>query len=696
MKPLLIELGTEEIPAGYIRPALEGFAALLLQELDQNRIGHGKVRMFGTPRRIAVAVEAVAAKQSALVTEVLGPPERIGFDADGKPTVAACKFAEKIGVPLNRITVTETPKGSYLCAKKSERGLSTKTLLTRILPRTILAIPFPKTMKWAGLKILFVRPIHSILALWGDQVVSFRLGNIMSGRYTFGHRFMQPGKIKIADPDNYVTALQGAYVVADMAERRALLVNEIEKAAAASGGSILPDAELVNIVTNLVEFPKAVLGRFDKKFLELPQEVLITAMREHQKYFAVIDKQKALLPCFVAVNNTEAKDMGLVAKGHERVLRARLEDARFFYKSDLTESMDARVEKLRGVLFQTELGSVYEKVMRLVRLVDFLSQETGLDSEIREKVGRAALLCKSDLVSQVVGEFPKLQGVMGRAYAQVDGESQIVALAIAEHYQPTYSGGALPESIAGALLGIADKIDTICGCFRVGLIPTGASDPYALRRQGIGIIQIMLSQNLHLSLRRLIEESLAFYSETRDVEFSQTVERVYTFLRDRIAQLLAEGGYSKDVIAAIVSVSVSHVPNVWKRVQALQVLKSEPDFEPLAVAFKRVVNIIKQAGGREMGHAAGAVDESLFQHACETSLFSAYKKVKKKVMDHLDRGDFNKALLDIASLRGSVDEFFDGVLVMADDTRLRGNRLALLGQIAALFNLFADFSKIST
>jgi len=696
MKPLLIELGTEEIPAGYIRPALEGFAALLLQELDQNRIEHGKVRIFGTPRRIAVAVEAVAAKQSALITEVLGPPARIGFDADGNPTVAACKFAEKIGIPLNRVIVKETPKGLYLCAKKTERGLSTKTLLARILPRTILAIPFPKTMKWAGLRILFVRPIHSILALWGNQVVSFRLGNITSGRYTFGHSFMKPGKIKITDPDTYVTALQGAHVIADMAERRTLLVNEIEKAATASGGSILPDEGLVEIVTNLVEFPKAVLGRFDKKFLELPQEVLITAMREHQKYFAVIDNQKALLPCFVAVNNTEATDMGLVAKGHERVLRARLEDARFFYKSDLTESMDARVEKLRGVLFQAELGSVYEKVMRLIRLVDFLSQETGLDSEAREKVGRAALLSKSDLVCQVVGEFPKLQGVMGRVYAQIGGESQIVALAIAEHYQPTYSGGALPQSIAGALLGIADKIDTICGCFRVRLIPTGASDPYALRRQGIGIIQILLSQNFHLSLRQLIEKSLSSFADTRDAEFSQTVERVYTFLRDRIVHLLAEGGFSKDVIAAIVSVSVDHVPNVWKRVQALQVLKSEPDFEPLAVAFKRVVNIIKQAGGRDIGHGAGAVDESLFQHECETSLFSAYKKVKKKVMDHLDHGDFNKALLDIASLRGSVDAFFDGVLVMDEDTRLRGNRLALLGQISALFSLFADFSKIST
>ncbi|MEW6671488.1 MAG: glycine--tRNA ligase subunit beta [Thermodesulfobacteriota bacterium] len=696
MNTLLIEIGTEEIPAGYIRPALEGFAALLLQVLEQNRIEHGSARLFGTPRRMAVAVEAVAAKQRALVTEVLGPPERIGFDAGGAPTVAAFKFAEKIGMPFNRITVRETPKGRYLCARKTERGLSTKTLMARILPRTIQAIPFPKAMKWAGLRILFARPIRSIMALWGNQVISFRLGNIASGRHTFGHSFMKPDKIKIGSPENYVATLRGAHVVADAAERRALLEKEIEKAAAQSGGGILPDDELVEIVTNLVEYPAAILGRFDKKFLELPQEILITAMREHQKYFAVVDDSGKLLPCFVAVNNTRARDMNLVAKGHERVLRARLEDARFFYKSDLTESMDERVEKLRGVLFQADLGSVYEKTMRLVRLVEILAEEADLDPKARDEIGRAALLCKADLVSQVVGEFPKLQGIMGRVYAQAGDEPPAVALAIAEHYQPTYSGGALPRSTAGALLGIADKIDSICGCFRVGLIPTGASDPYALRRQGIGIIQIMLSQNLQLSLRQLIERSLGFFAHGSDTEFNQTVERIYTFLRDRIAYLLADEGFSKDVIAAIVSVSVEHVPNVWKRARALQVLKSEPDFEPLAVAFKRVVNIIKQAGASAMDRAAGEVSEGLFEHACEAELFSAYKTVQARVMAHLDQGAFNEALRDIASLRSAVDAFFDGVLVMAEDAQLRANRLALLGRIAALFALFADFSKIST
>jgi len=695
METLLIEIGTEEIPAGYIRPALEGFSALLLQGLDQSRIEHGDVRRFGTPRRLALAVEGVAARQKPLVTEVLGPPERIGLDADGNFTVAARKFAEKIGVALGRVNVTQTPKGSYLSARKTERGQATRTLLALDLPRIILAIPFPKTMKWGELKMSFARPIHSILALLGDRVVSFQLGNVRSGRYTFGHRFVGPARIRLSDPHEYLNALRSGGVMADMAERRALLEKEIQRAAAAGGGAVLPDADLIDIVTNLVEFPAAVLGRFDDKFLELPGEILITAMREHQKYFAVVDGHRRLMPCFVAVNNTPAKDIGLVAKGHERVLRARLSDARFFFESDLKESPDAWVEKLRGVLFQAELGTVHAKVLRLVRLVDFLADQNGEDAHSREQMQRAAFLCKADLVSHVVGEFPKLQGVMGKVYARRAGESESVAAAIAEHYQPTYSGGPLPESNAGALLGIADKIDTICGCFQVGLIPTGASDPYALRRQGIGIIQIMLARDLHLPLQCLIEKSLELFADRRAADGAPTVVRVTAFLRDRIAHMLSEEGFAKDVIAAVVSVSVEDVPNVWERVRALQLLKSEPDFEPLAIAFKRVVNIIKQAGRSSANPAGAAVDPELFEHACEGALYAAYQEVKAKVREDLSRGNFRAALLEIASLRSAVDAFFDGVLVMAEEKRLRANRLALLGQIDALFGEFADFSRIS-
>jgi glycyl-tRNA synthetase beta chain len=550
-------------------------------------------------------------------------------------------------------------------------------------------------MKWADLTVSFARPIHSILALLGDRVIPFNLGNIKSGRYTFGHSFVHPAKIKINHPSNYGEKLYKAHVLVDMDERKALLESEVKKATAAVGGGVLPDNELVGLVNNLVEYPVAVLGQFDEAYLKLPREILITAMREHQKYFAVIDRQNRLMPCFVAVNNTPVKDLALVAKGHERVLRARLEDAQFFYKSDLTESQDSRVERLQGVLFQAELGTVYEKVMRLGKLVEFLTEEVKLDSLSKKLFQRAAFLCKSDLVSQVVGEFPKLQGIMGKVYALNAGEPEAVAFAIEEHYRPTHSGGSLPESSGGAILSIADKIDTICGCFRVGLLPTGASDPYALRRQGIGIIQIMLVNKYSFSLRQLIEASVALFMGKKGDEFVKVVEKIYGFLRDRISYLLSDEGFSKDVIAAVVSVSVNHVPHVWKRVQALQALKLEQDFEPLTIAFKRVVNILKQARYND-SRDENDVDTDLFEHACEHDLLKAFHRVNQIVSENLAEGLFDKALLNIASLREPVDAFFDGVLVMTEDPKIRVNRLRLLGRINKLFGRFADFSKIST
>ncbi len=426
MDNLLLEIGTEEIPASYIEPALKALARMLTQKLKETRIDYGGTKILGTPRRLAIILENVIGRQRVVKTEILGPPKNVGTDAQGNPTLAAKKFAEKAGVPLNRIAFKETKKGLYLCAVKTERGLSTKTLLKDILPEVILATPFPKAMRWADQRLQFARPIHSILSLLGNQVVSFALGNIKSGRYTFGHRFLHPGKIKVATPDEYVEILRHAHVMVDINERKKNIEQEISKAAGNMGGQLLPDPELVDTVTHLVEFPAVVNGKFDKGFLNLPEEVLITAMREHQKYFAAIDSNKKLLPGFIAVNNTRAKDMGLVAKGHERVLRARLEDARFFYRSDLETSLDHWVEKLKGVLFQASLGSMYEKVLRVQSIAEFIADTVisqndpkAQAAEFKHNVSRAAFLCKADLVSQVVGEFPKLQGVMGRVYASL-------------------------------------------------------------------------------------------------------------------------------------------------------------------------------------------------------------------------------------------------------------------------------------
>jgi len=692
METLLLEIGTEEIPAGYIEPALNVISSMLLQKMTDARIDHGSARIFATPRRLAVEVKKVAAKQKPLISEVVGPPEKVAFNEKGQPTVAAKKFAEKVGVLVNALIVKDTNKGRYLCANVTERGLPTRTLLKNILPEVILSTPFPKTMKWAELDIQFARPIHSILALLGEKVIPFTLGDIKSGRYTCGHYFMNNTKVKISSPKDYIKTLRSAKVLVDFQGRKKSLEKEIEKAAKKVGGKVLPDDELVEIVKNLVEYPVATVGKFDKEFLEVPSEILITAMREHQKYFAVIDKKGNLMPCFVAVNNTRTKDMNLVATGHEWVLRARLADAQFFYKSDLEYSSKDRVEKLKGVLFQAKLGSMHEKIVRLQKIGGVLVDNVEKGSDLKKHVIRAAWLCKADLVSHVVVEFPKLQGIMGRVYASVTKEPVAVATAIEEHYRPIYSGGELPETRAGAILAIADKIDNICGFFSVGLIPTGASDPYALRRQGIGLIQIMLNKNFSFSLKGMIEKSLKLYGVKGVRKIREIADPVNTFIQNRMTHLLAEEGFSKDVIQAVVSVSVDNVPDVWNRARALQNLKTAPDFEPLAVAFKRVVNIIKKV----KGFKAKPIKESLFEHDSESALYSAYQAVKDNVSVNLEKGDPGHALHEIASLRGPVDAFFDGVLVMAKETKIRSNRLSLLKHIADLFETIADFSKIST
>ncbi len=691
MDTLLLEIGAEEIPAGYIQPALTALANNLIKRLDDARIDHGQAYTCGTPRRLTVSIAKVAPKQTTITEELMGPPEKIAFDGDGNPTVPAVKFAEKAGVAISRLKVIETQKGRYLSARKTDRGKATMTLLKTILPETILATPFPKSMHWSDLTIHFARPIQSIVALYGSKVVTFTLGGrIKSGRRALGHMFMHPGKVTIGTPDQYESAMAQAHVVVDIEKRKAMTADAVAGAAGAIGGQVLPDEELLDIVTNLVETPIATAGRFDDLFLEVPREILITAMREHQKYFAIMDDAGNLMPGFIAVNNTRTRDMDLVSKGHERVLRARLSDARYFYTADIKMSMEAWVEKLKGVLFQAKLGSMYDKVMRVETLAGWLADR--IDPNLKGKVLRAARLCKADLVSQVVGEFAKLQGVMGRIYAQVAGEEPDVAAAIEEHYRPTHSGGQLPETETGALLSIAEKVDSICGCFSVGLIPTGAADPYALRRQGIGILQIIRSRNYHVSLSGLVEKGVSQFADKRTESQEKTTDAILTFLKNRLFGMLADQGLSKDVIAAVISASADQIPDVHRRSVALEKLKGKPDFEPLATAFKRVENILKKAAVT----ATAPVDATLFEHPTEGDLYAACQSVSEKVDDLMGRGDLDSALGIIATLRDPVDAFFDDVMVMAEDEAVRNNRLALLVAISDIFGQIADFSQIST
>ncbi len=696
MPQLLIEIGTEEIPAGYIEPALNAFADSLIQHLDQNRIDYGETRVFGTPRRLAVMVDDVAERQKTQSREFMGPPAQIAFDEHGLPTMAAKKFAEKNGISVNRLSVAETEKGRYVVARKTDPGQATRVILKNSLPALILSIPFPKTMRWSNLTIEFARPIHSILALLGDQAVSFAVGDIKSNRYTFGHRFLHPKKIKLSNSGQYLPALQDAWVIADIHQRRELMKQQMAEAVKRINGRVLPDAELVDIVTQLIEYPATILGTFEDHFLELPREVLITAMREHQRYFAVVAPDNRMMPYFLAVNNTLAKDMDLVKRGHERVLKARLEDARFFFKTDLKVSLEGMTKKLKSVLFQANLGSVYDKVNRVRTVSKKLADYLQLDSETAGYLDRAALLSKSDLVSQMVNEFPKLQGIMGRIYAQSAGDAEMSAQAIEEHYRPIYSGGPLPETVPGALLSIAEKIDTICGCFLIGLTPSGASDPYALRRQGIGLLQIIIERGFALAINELIQMSLSTFNDIKPHTTSEEASsQVVAFLMQRLAHILESEGISKDAVAAVIAVSESDtLPIIAKKAQSLERLKKEPEFSTLAIGFKRVVNIIRKADPADTGIVP--VDPALFEYEAEKTLFNMFDSIREQVTQLLKEGKIDEAFTAVSTLRTPVDRFFDDVLVMTDDAALRRNRLALLNQISRLFALLADFSRIST
>lgn len=697
MKDLLLEIGSEEIPAGYIAPALNAMAEKLARKLTSARVDFGEVKTYGTPRRLAVMVKNVAEKQEAVTTELIGPPKKAAYDSEGKPTIAAVKFAEKAGVAVENLGFKETEKGAYLCAVKEEKGEAVMGLLPDILLSLIGEIPFPKSMRWAALPEYFARPVNSLVALYGSDVVPFSFNTISSGRVSYGHFFMAPGEVSLDSPEGYEEALKNVKVMANPADREKSIKEQVDRAAVEVGGHAVGGGEdLLSIVTNLVEFPVAVTGRFSPDYLEVPKEVIIEAMAKHQKYFAVEDEAGNLLPSFIAINNTVVADTAVTVGGHQRVLRARLEDARFFFRADRDKkSFDPWVEELSGILFQAKLGTVRDKIVRLVELVRFLAREAGVAEDEAAWAERAAKLCKADLASQIVGEFPTLQGVMGRIYAGIFKEPPAVATAIEEHYRPVRSGGELPSTRVGALTALADKLDTLCGCFAVGLIPTGASDPYALRRGAIGIVSILASAKLPLNLSLMVEKSLGLI-KTQGLNRPEAEAKIIAFLKDRLINLMVDQGHSRDVVTAAAAVSIDDVPLLWRRVKALSRLKTLPDFAPLAVAFKRVVNIIAQA--KEKGELPGETGPAsgLFEKDCEAGLVSAFTAVKRRVSQLLDEGDVEAALLAVAGLRPSVDAFFDGVMVMAPDEKIRKNRLAILRDIAALFARFADFSKIST
>jgi glycyl-tRNA synthetase beta chain len=686
-KELLLEIGTEEIPAGFVPQALKDLETLAKRELEASRIDFNGMRTLGTPRRLVLTIQSVSEKQRDEETKKIGPSKQAAFDAKGNPTKAASGFAKSQSVPVESLTIVQTEKGEYACAVKKESGKPTLELLSSLLPRWVLSIPFQKSMRWADVSIRFARPIHWIVALFGGEVVPFEVGNIRSGKVTYGHRFMHPGPLPVKDFESFLHETRRAFVIVDPVERKKKIEDEMIREGAGFSGKVLRDEELLNEVNFLVEYPVALCGAFDSKFLSLPREILVHSMKEHQRYFPMADDHGQLLPHFVCISNIQPKNREVVVKGNEKVLKARLSDAVFFFEDDLKISLDKRVEELKKVVFQAKLGTSYEKVLRFKQLALWVTER--INPGLREIVERASHLCKADLVTGMVGEFPKLQGIVGREYARISKERPEVAEAIYEHYLPAFAGDRLPSSPVGDIVSIADKMDTIVGCFGVGLVPTGTADPFGLRRQALGIIRIILEKKYSIPLRGLVEESEKQLKEKMDRPVEQVREEVLDFFRVRYQNFLLDKEYPFDVTDAVLSISFDELLDVQGRIDALRKAREWKDFESIVIAFKRAMNILKGSPPKR------EINPPLFTEQAEQNLYQSFVKAKEKIGLHLSKRDYPGALMEMTQMKRPIDEFFEGVMVMVEDEAIRNNRLALLDEIGKLFLRIADFSKLS-
>ncbi len=683
-KELFLEIGVEEIPAGFLPKAMADMKSLMAKELEQARIPFGEIRTLATPRRLVLVVTGLPAEQPDAQLTALGPAKNVAFTPDGAPTKAAQGFARGQGVDVASLQIITTEKGEYVAAVKKETGLPTVELLPVILPRLMGNIPFKKSMHWGDFDVRFARPIHWIVALFAGSVVPFSFGPIISGAVSRGHRFMADTHFLVRDFGHYQEECARHFVIPDPARRREIIRDHVEQAATAAGGALLPDEGLLDEVTYLVEYPSVVRGTFDPSFLEVPKEVLITSMRSHQRYFSIVDRDGKLMPGFITVNNTLTSDPDVVVRGNERVLRARLSDARFFFEEDKKVPLSRRVEALKSVVYQQKLGTSYEKMERFRALAESLADR--LAPEVKGEVSRAAELCKADLVTGMVGEFPEVQGIMGREYALLQGEPPEVARAIAEHYLPTQAGGVLPTSDIGAIVSIADKLDSIAGCFGVGLIPTGTADPYALRRAALGIIAIILDRGYPLSLGETIDRSLELLAPKLTRPREQVAAEVREFFRGRFVNLQA-GEFPGDAVEAAVAVGSDDLVAAKARIAALAEFKSHPDFEALTIGFKRAANIVKEG-------VDTPVNPALFTDPSEGELCAAFAGVKSSVEEKVAEHSYLEALTRIATLRVPIDHFFEKVMVMAEEPEIRANRLALLTGIARLVGGIADFSRL--
>ncbi len=694
MPDLLFELGTEELPARFVAPALADLEKTFRDACNRFHFTVGVVRQFGTPRRLALYAEALPTFSDRHRAEVLGPAVKAAIAEDGSWKIPAQKFAASVKLPVESLTRVQTPKGEYLAAILEEEEKPVLELLPQVLEACIKTLSFPKSMRWGDVEQAFARPLQWIVALLDENVVPVKFADVQSGRSTRGHRFLAPQPSSLEKAADYEQALEQLQVIPSLEKRRALLVTRLHAAAKAAGGALLPDPDLVDQVLNLVELPEPLPGEFEPAYLDLPREALIQVMKVHQRYFCVCDEAGRLMSRFIAVSNTPVKDVALSVKGYERVLRARLSDARFFFEEDLKVPLEQRLLKLRRRQWIQGLGSMEEKTNRIGELATVLASKVGLE-HLQPLVSRAAHLSKCDLETGMVSELPELQGVIGCDYARRQGEPEAVCLALAEHYLPKFAGDALPGEDVGALVGLADRIDSLCALFAIGKKPTGTKDEYALRRAAIGLIHIVLARGYRFSLGELMDKSLALVSkrlsEVKNAASPSVVrQQVGDFIRERLRTVWSED-YPANAIDAVLAVGADDLVAAKARLEALAEYVGKTEFAALTGTIKRVTNI---SGKHRTQSAPIAVQAQFFEHPEEEALYQVITATKTNVKLALETDNYRAVLDQLLTLTPAVDAFFKQVMVMSDNPDQRANRLQLLIELSQLFETIADFSRL--
>ncbi|GFM33977.1 glycine--tRNA ligase subunit beta [Desulfovibrio subterraneus] len=695
MSVFVLEIGTEELPARFLPGLEKELKDRLAAFLTESHVDFEAIDVQSTPRRAAATVKGISAIQNEAEEVVSGPPVRIAYDAEGKPTKAAEGFAKTQGVDLADAFTLKIDKGEYLAVRKKIGGARTLDLLSEGCPAIIGALPFPKKMKWGSLEYTYARPLRWVLAMFDDQVVPFGVADLASGNTTRGHRVHGPGPFTVSHADKFADVVrEQCAVTLSGAERRAHTIAEGNALAAAMGGTVLWKDSLLDEVQGLSEHPVPCLGGFDPSFLELPREALLTSMQSHQKSFGLEDKDGNLLPYFLTVLNITPKDMDVVRKGWERVLRARLEDGRFFWRNDLKNSFDAWLGKLDSVIFLAPLGSMGNKTRRLSTLCGSLA--ASVDAGLKADAERAGRLSKADLVSEMVYEFDSLQGIMGGIYARKMGENDVVAQAIAEQYLPAGPDTPVPSSLCGALLSIADKADTMAGCFGLGMIPTGAADPYALRRCCLGITRIMLDRNIRVSARDIFLAAQAGYGDAIKWKLApeEALEKMVEFFNLRLKNYFVSQGYETLLVEAALNAGSSDICDAAARLKALDAFSKSEGFGQAVLTFKRAANIIRKQGEEAGVALSGVVDAALFEDEAEKALGEALRAVEPRFESLWQAGDFDALFGLLGELRPTVDAFFDNVMVMCDDAAVRVNRLNLLTSLVQKLGRLADFAAL--